>query len=552
MLKMKYDRLNRTFSQFILYQFREFWGYYLGALIALFLTHRTQSELPFLAKNLADQLQAGNVHIKFWPFPLIAIGIIVFRTMSRLLFFYPARILQKYLRLELLERLENAPPERYRHLNSGQLFQLMTNDLDSLRALIGFVFMQLGNVFMAFIVLIPRLFKFSPQMVYALLPLVVVFIVFSYVVSRNRHFMKEGQRMQGELQNFVMETYVGKKTINNFSAEDVFVANFEKLSLKELYYFFRTGLNISFSMPLMQLGVGLSLICGAWLIKLYSLPVSTLILFSGFIFLFLEPLMYLSWMGMVLTQSHASWKRIKELLASLDQTTHLESQLDQLNQNEKFPQIRLPFWDQSLDIVIENNQWIALVGHTGSGKSELLQKLCLSLKQKNKNISYVSQEPYLYNDSVEKNIFLGHLPNEEELKLAKELLVLFELNVIEPDLNKLLHLQVGENGKRLSGGQIKRVCLIRSMLSTSEIVVWDDPFSSVDLILEKEIINKLKAFNLFENKCLIYSTHRLSTFRLSDQYYLVSREQGLLEQGLTKKLLTTNSKVYEFFKEQMV
>ena len=133
---MQKNRLLLNFSDLLWSQLKEFKVYYFFGVIALILTHKIQSELPFMAKELADFVSNNTNELRPSLFFLSALGIIVFRTSSRILFFYPARLLQKYLRSELLEKLESNTPQRFRHLSAGDLFQHLTSDVDQIRALI--------------------------------------------------------------------------------------------------------------------------------------------------------------------------------------------------------------------------------------------------------------------------------------------------------------------------------------------------------------------------------------------------------------------------------
>jgi ATP-binding cassette subfamily B protein len=90
------------------------------------------------------------------------------------------------------------------------------------------------------------------------------------------------------------------------------------------------------------------------------------------------------------------------------------------------------------------------------------------------------------------------------------------------------------------------------LLSEADILIWDDPFSSVDLILEKEILTDLNALAEFRNKTILLTSHRLSTVRQSDELIFLDKEEGIVESGLTSKLLNTSSKTNEYFQKQMV
>jgi ATP-binding cassette subfamily B protein len=546
-------RFKLSFQSLLVDQTKDFFLYYFFGIIALFFTHKIQSDLPFLAKDLADKIATSPQSIKVSSFFYLALGIIFFRTTSRILFFYPARLLQKSLRSELVLKLENTSPFRFRHINSGQLFQFLNGDIDQIRALIGFVGLQGGNVIIGVLVLVPRLFSFHPKLIYALTPMLVTFLVFTYFVSKSSFYFKKIQDTNGEVQNHIIESYIGKKTIKNFHAEKSFFSIFKDLSLLELHYFYKASLGISVFLPFITFGVGLSLLWGAYLIKTLQLGSSALILFSGFIFLFMEPIGYLSWIGMVVSRSHASWKRLKGFYEVLDTQSEIETKLILENQDQSDSlKFIIPYWDKDISMTFQKNFWNVLVAKTGDGKSELLQKIAEILKQKNANFSLVSQDPYIYNDSILRNIFLNKMETAEDIIIAKELLQVLGLDYVEADLDKLLHLEIGENGKRLSGGQAKRLCLVRSLFSDAEVLIWDDPFSSVDLILEKEIIHKLKNSKMLENKTLIISSHRLSTVKNSDFVFYLEKQGGLVENGRVEQLLNITSKVYEHFQKQMV
>ncbi len=547
--------LERTLTGFIVHQIKRFWGYYIGAIVALFLTHLTSSYLPQLAKELAELVESGTENFNTSQFFWLALGIIVFRTSSRLLFFYPARVMERDIRVDILNGLENSRPERYQSFSSGQLFQALYADTEQMRALIGFALLQVGNIIVGLSVLIPRLMEFNPDLVIALLPMLIGTLLFGAITAKTRHYWRLGADAQGEVQNFIMETYAGKKSIKNYLAEGSFLSLFSNYSWKELVYAYRAGVGISFSMPLVPLGVGLSLIWGGFIIKSQGLGASALIFFGGYVFLFLEPLAFLSWIGVVIVSSKASWDRIKKLMNSLEVEGEKEIFLKEtkpLQINADSFEGAVEFWKKPLNLSIQKSSWNVFIGKTGSGKTHVLSQVACLFLEKGISHSLVGQAPYLYNDSLQKNIFLGHDPSKEEVDKAYDLLVLFGLDYLEASKKKLLSLEVGEHGKRLSGGQAKRLCLVRSLLSKAEVLLWDDPFSSVDVILEKEIITKLKESDWLKNKTMILCSHRLSTVKLCDQLYFIDKDEGMIEKGATEILLKPETRTYEYFEKQLV
>ncbi len=511
--------------------------------------HHFSSEIPALAKNLGDLAIAGRLNeINIWDFFLLALYIIFFRTLSRLLFFYPARIQQKNLRMELVNRMENAFPRTYKNYNEGMLFQTLYNDLNRIRGFVGFALLQFGNILIAASIFIPKISSFNSDFLIAFSPLIGCVVVFSSLIYFFQPYVKREMDEYAQVQNFLLESYEAKKTIQNYHAEKDFYKYFNEKSDKELRTFFISTMGRAFSFPIVKVGVGASLIWAALIVKHDQLPASDLIFFSSFLFLILEPLMFLSWIGIVTSQGYAGWSRIKSLIDSLN--TKIEDKFFDIN-NETFSPV-LPLWKKDVQLKLDEHAWTVIIGETGSGKSWLLEKYAELLKLKQKKFSLIHQEPYLYNDTLENNIFLGLDRTPQRMEIAKKYLKVFGIDILASDLDSLLKMELGENGKRVSGGQAKRIALIRSLVADVEIVLWDDPFSSVDLILEAQIIQKLQNDEKLKTKTFVVTSHRLSTVKACEYIIYVDKKEGIIDQGFRQDKLNKETRIDEFFKKQMV
>ncbi|MBT3984425.1 MAG: ABC transporter ATP-binding protein [Bacteriovoracaceae bacterium] len=551
--KGKRGWLELPFYRFVLKQFLHYFPFYIIGIISLYFTHRLQTELPFLAKELGELVASGNSEkAPIGLYFLLACGIIIFRSLSRILFFHPARVFQKELRLEMLERLEQTNPERFSKFNPGQIYQRIYMDIEGIRGFFGFGVLQTTNMVIALVVIIPRIVEFDSRILIACIPMLVSLLIFTVMTVFRQPMMKRIQNEQGDVQNFIIESYLGKMSIKNYQAESHFFKNFDTLNEKELDTFYKIGFVRAFGMPLIALGVGLSFAYGAYLIHIYQMPVSSLILFSGFIFLFQEPLSFIGWIGVVISRTLASWSRLKEFVEAQYIPTEGEIKLRESNLQTASNQFKIPFWDHDIEFEIVPSQWTVFVGLTGEGKSYVLEKIAQVLREKDIPFSMVAQNPYLFNDTIENNLFLGSEVTEDRKALAYKYLKIFYLEGLGEDIDDILALEVGENGKRLSGGQAKRLSLVRSLLSNVPTLIWDDPFSSVDLIMEREIIKKLQSMEEVKDKTVLLSTHRLSTVKKCQRVVLLDKEMGILEDGVPLELITQGEKVYEHFEKQMV
>ena len=529
---------------------REYWWVYLSALLGIFFTHLLQVELPFIAKQLGELVLADKTEdIPYFRYLLIALGIIMFRTSSRVLFFWPARVLQGRLMEEITVRLEQCPPWRYQSYSTGQLYQHLVNDIVSVRAFIGFGLLHVGNTLIAIAVLAPRLAEFNEHLLIAFFPLVVGGLTLFLMTFYTQKFYREMSHIQGEVQNLIVETYKGKRTIKNFQAEKAFFKLFEWECRRELHAFFKGAMGGVVALPLMKLGVGLSFLWGAYIIYVEQLGATTLILFSGFVFLLQGPMMFASWVGIVTGRALASWRRIKSLLKDLEVTSQEEISIEELNRKKKH--FNLNMWGQEVSFPFHINRWNVIVGDTGSGKSILLKYYATLLKSQGRGISYVAQENHLYNDTIQNNLFLGKDPSPIEIDRARELLELFHLGVLAADSSALMDMVVGENGKRVSGGQAKRICLVRSLVLGSDVLIWDDPFSNVDVILERKIVAALRNNPLYR-KTVVLTSHRLSTVKLCDEVFYIKKGEGLIERGAIVDMIKEKTKIYAYFEQQKV
>ena len=545
---MKY-RLQRNFISWLVFHTFEYWYYYLGAIASLYFLHFYQSRIPEMAKELGDLATSNRLgEVDIVDFLLLAFYILFFRTFSRLLFFYPARVQQKNLRIEVMHRLERVLPENYKDLSDGDLFQRIVTDFNRIRGFMGFALLQFGNIIIAAIIFIPKINEFNDKFLIAFSPLVLCVILFSILIYFFQPIVRKNMDAYAHVQNFMIESYDAKKSIKNFHSEKSFVDKFKTYSGLELHLFFISTLGRAFSFPLTKLGVGTSLIWGAYIVLENDLAGTDLIFFSGFLYLVLEPLLFLSWIGVVTSQGYAAWTRIKELVERTEKDVTKSWYQEELD----ITKFKVPFWQNEIELNLIPKNWNVFIGETGVGKSYLLEKLAEQLHFSKISYSYIQQEPYLYNDSIFNNIFLGNDSSPEKMKLVKKCLVDFGLDILGPSLEDVLKLEVGENGKQVSGGQAKRIALIRSLVSDVDFILWDDPFSSVDLILEREIIKHLKQDPLLEGKTFILTSHRISTVRAADWIILLEKEKGVIEALKSQDAFNEGNRVNEFFNKQMV
>ena len=221
---------------------------------------------------------------------------------------------------------------------------------------------------------------------------------------------------------------------------------------------------------------------------------------------------------------------------------------------------------KNISIDIEGEKITALVGHSGAGKSTILNliprfyepqtgKIFLdnqeiskvSLKSLRDKISLVSQDVILFDDTIENNIRYAKLnATEKEIKDACKLAAADEF--IEKLPNKFQTL-IGENAVRLSGGQKQRVSIARAILKDSPIILLDEATSSLDADSEEKVQNAI--FNLTRNRTTLVIAHRLSTIKKANKI-IVMREGKVLKAGTHNELLKASNEYENLYRKQIM
>lgn len=219
----------------------------------------------------------------------------------------------------------------------------------------------------------------------------------------------------------------------------------------------------------------------------------------------------------------------------------------------------------SLSFSLPKGKTLALVGHTGAGKSTIAQLLmrfysphagrilidgkdinAISLSAWRRSIAYVSQDDLLFHDTLHANIVYGLNPQPDEVHV-KQSLELAQLEKLVAQLPHGLQTIVGERGVQLSGGERQRVSLARAFLKGAEIVILDEATSALDTDTEKALEIAFQSF--FLQKTVLRIAHRLSTIVSSD-HVLVLADGEIVEQGSIEDLMNMRGAFYSLVRAQ--
>lgn len=470
------------------------------------------------------------------------------------------------IRCKLYTHILHQSLEFFNRERSGNLISRVANDTRTaqvaLTSISSDLIKQPLTVISAFAVLLHLDWKFTIVSLF-LFPVSIVPIVY-YGKKVRRQGKFEEERI-GSMMSILQESFAGIRVIKAFAREKREAENFESLSNEQFKSGIRVRKAIEIVSPMVEavsaVGVGLALFY-VWYTHLSA--AKFLALLAG-IFMLYDPIKKLSRIHLVMQQCFNATNNIFEVLkrqpAIQDAPGAIEivgSEGDIRIENVTFRyRPGLPSAVQNLSLHVEPGRYYALVGMSGAGKSSILSLLLRfyepesgfirldgrdikAIKQTSlrEQIGMVSQETFLFHDSILSNIRYGRLnaSKEEVIDAAKQAYA-HDFIMNQPHGYETV---IGDKGCLLSGGQQQRVSIARALLKNAPVLLLDEAMSALDSEAEREIQAGLD--RLSEGRTVIAIAHRLSTVLKADQ--IVVMDRGELKEIGTHRELLESSTIY--------
>jgi subfamily B ATP-binding cassette protein MsbA len=517
----------------------------------------------FLQTNIAKY---GKVNALGWICLSIITAVLLKNLFLYLSFYFLAPIrnavTRKYSKL-LYNKILQLPIGYFTEQRKGDILSRSSNDISELEnsvigALDGLIKEPL-NIIGIIIVLFAISVKLT-LFVFVLLPLA------GFVVGRiGRSLKKQTNKAQikwGEIMSQMEETLTGLRIIKAFNAEGRVKKNFfgliDEIFLIKNKILYRRDL----ASPLSEsLGV-IILCCVLWFGG--KLVISGEILsgssFIGYVALFsqiINPSKALSQAAYNVNRGIATLDRLNEILEApivVEEPAH-PIEMQGFNQEIVFKNVGFSYQDTTIlnqiNLTIQKGKTIALVGSSGAGKSTLADLVprfhdvsagelyidgnnikAYSLSSLRKQISIVTQEPILFNDTIAANIALGK-PEATEAEIMEAAKIANAYDFItkkEDGFNTI----IGDRGSKLSGGERQRLTIARAVLKNPPILILDEATSALDTESEKLVQDAIN--NMMKNRTSIVIAHRLSTIRHADEI-IVLQKGSIVERGNHETLL---------------
>jgi ATP-binding cassette subfamily B protein/subfamily B ATP-binding cassette protein MsbA len=481
------------------------------------------------------------------------------------------------LRSDLYQKLQRLPLRWFDGRRTGDIMTRVVEDVTAMeRILIDGIEQGLMAVLQILIVGLVLYMTNAGVALWATLP-VPILACGAWIYTRNaRSRYREQREAASDMNALLHDNISGIRQIKSFTAETEEHKRFNRFSdklrratLRIMYWWAFYSPGMSFAS---MIGYVLVLGFGGWAVMTGGpdgMKLGELTSFFLLLTLFYEPVARLHQLNQMALSARAAADRVFEILDAEDEPHAADGTPlpEPVKGHVKFDRISFSYGDQPTlhEVTIEAapGQTIALVGPTGAGKSTIVNLLCRFYEYEQGSISidghelsgvaksslrnalgYVTQEAFLFNDSVRENLCLAKRDaSEEELWTALEAA---RAATFVRNLPEGLDTNVGERGVKLSGGEKQRLSIARALLKNPPILLLDEATASVDSETERLIQEALDA--LMRNRSAFVIAHRLSTIRNADRIYVL--DQGrVVEEGTHDELLALDGLYTELSKQ---
>ena len=486
-----------------------------------------------------------------------------------------SRRIETDLRDDLFAHLLRLPPEFYDRWRTGDLMSRATNDVLAVRMVAGPAIMYMVNTATISVFALALMIWISPSLtLFAMIPMAILPVSVVWFGRRIHTRFEQIQEQFSTISNFAQENLAGIRIVKAYVREQDQSERFAVLNREYMSRNMALARVWGGFFPTLQLFGGLAAVVVLWLggrqIIDGQITVGDFIAFGFYLTLLMWPMIAVGWVTNLVQRGAASMGRIDALFAEPIVITDPEHPvvLSDVRGDIEFDDVwfRYPGTERwvlkGISFRITAGQTIAVVGATASGKSTLVRLIPrlydvtrgsvrldgvnvreLELDELRRAVAMVPQDPFLFSETLRRNIELG---GGMDVDSAVEIAALTETLV---DLPAGLETLLGERGVNLSGGQKQRATIARALVRDAPVLILDDSLSAVDTITEERILRGLKGY--MRGRTSIVVSHRVSAVAEAD-LILVLEDSRLIETGTHLELLSRHGTYARLLERQLL
>ncbi len=539
---------------------------------------------PWVLKYVVDGLRHGIDKQKLLLYAALILGISLvegfFRFWMRQILIGVSRLVEYDLRNDFLSHVQKMSLSFLQTRSTGDIMSRATNDLNAVRSVLGPGIMYSLNTITLVIILTTILLRLNWELtILAYIPLALVSVTVKKVGRQIHDRFENIQEQFSNLSTKAQENLSGIRVVKAFAREESEIEDFRKLNVE----YVRRNVSLirlwGIYYPLMTALIGMSSVALLWFggrqVIRGTLTLGEFVAFMGYLSMLTWPTIAIGWVMNIFQRGAASMGRMLDIMeappAIHDEPGALAPEeicgsLELRNLTFQYPNGKRPVL-HNISVTVPAGTTLAIVGHTGSGKSTLVNLITRlfdpppgtvfidnkdvhqwPLADLRKNIGYVPQETFLFSDTIRENIAFGNdIPKtDEEVDWAAR------VSQIADDIGTFsngIGTYVGERGITLSGGQKQRVAISRAVLLLPKVLIFDDSLSNVDTYTEERILGELA--KVMNNRTTILVSHRISTIKSAHQI-VVLKEGRIVERGTHDSLMELQGVYADLYSKQLL
>jgi len=562
------------------------WKYRRGMALgmgSLLMTDLTKAALPLAIRAGIDSLMKGfRLSLVFEFAALIVLLSFVrgiFQYWMRVILIGISRDIEYDLRNDLFSHIITLSQDFYGKYRTGDIMARATNDLNAVRMMLGPGIMYFTETFFTALFLIAVMGYVDWRLtLFCLIPAPLISVAVILFGRRIHDRFEIIQKMFSDISSRVQENLSGVRVIRAYAQENAEIRKFELLNQDYVAQNIRLARLSAFFMPLLQALIGFGflvvLLAGGYQLLAHRISLGSFVMFNTYMGVLIWPMIALGWVVNLMQRGTASWSRIMELMDEKPSIQKREHQGDEeykeVRGELQFDSVEVKFPSgtalKDVTLTIPSGATVAIVGHTGSGKSTLVSLIPrlmdptrgsvfldgtdlrdLDPEWLRRQIGFVPQETFLFSATLAENIAWGvdHASSEEIARAA-------ELAGLAPDIASFPEgygTVIGERGITLSGGQKQRVAIARAILRNPKILILDDALASVDTLTEERILTGLAA--IMHGRTTILISHRVSTVQNASQIFVIEHGE-VAEQGTHAELIQGGGYYADLYQKQLL
>ena len=476
-----------------------------------------------------------------------------------------------FIQKQLAETIINSDVHTVESKHSGEYISHIMYDVGLVFSFVSNGILNLMKDSLTLIILTSLMFYQNWKLaIFAMMMMPIAAIVAKSFGKRIGKVTTESTQLNATLMTYLTEMLKASRMIKIFQQEKFELKRADTELTKNMVKKIKIGSIMVRSTPIMEFLTGCMLAgfiyYAGFMIRSGEMGINNFFSFLTAMMLAYQPIRSLATLNMLFYQAGSGAERVFKILDNKPQIKQVENfpdlkintgGLEFKNVNYVYPNTDAQAV-KNINILIKGGSSAALVGHSGAGKSTIINLLPrfydpkdgtisidgqdiakVTLNSLRKSISMVSQDIILFDDTVRANIRYAKMDaTDEEIAKACEFAA---ANDFIKNLPKSYETLIGENGIRLSGGQKQRLSIARAVLKNSPIILLDEATSSLDAESEEKVQNAI--INLTKNKTTLVIAHRLSTIIRADKIFVLNK--GKVTDFGTHNELLKNSTIYK-------